>query len=189
MPHTILAQWNHRPGFLPGRGGPRERPVPHSGRKFDTLPRIVGSFTDDQIRAAVESGRLSDPEAAHYLFFQIKERRDLITHYYSHRTTGLSGFRIETQGDGARIRFEDVCMRTTGTTSDIQYELQADGQAVASGSATDSSLSLDRDTLAKIAAAAKPARLTLRRRGESFVSEVFIVYEDGRARITGIRHN
>ncbi|HSE49024.1 MAG TPA: hypothetical protein VLA96_07450 [Terriglobales bacterium] len=38
--------------------------------------RIVGSFTDEQIRAAVATGELSDPAAAEYLARQIMARRD-----------------------------------------------------------------------------------------------------------------
>ncbi len=151
--------------------------------------RIVGSFTDDQIRAAVETGQLSDPEAASYLFSQIRERRDLITHYYAHRTTGLASFRIEPVGDGIRIRFEDVRIRTAELTPAIEYQIKAGSHAVASGAATDSSVHLSRDTVAKIAASGKPARMTLRRPGESFISQVFILYENGQARITGVRHN
>lgn len=40
--------------------------------------RIVASFTDDQIRAAVATGQLSDPAAAEYLARQIMGRRDRI---------------------------------------------------------------------------------------------------------------
>ena len=38
--------------------------------------RIVAAFTDDQIRAAVEAGRYSDPRAAEYLVRVLSERRD-----------------------------------------------------------------------------------------------------------------
>ena len=38
--------------------------------------RIIGSFTDEQIRAAVSTGQLSDPAAAEYLAQQIMRRRD-----------------------------------------------------------------------------------------------------------------
>jgi hypothetical protein len=43
---------------------------------------IVASFTDEQIRAAVETGQLSDPEAAGYLGSQIIARRDKIARAY-----------------------------------------------------------------------------------------------------------
>jgi hypothetical protein len=151
--------------------------------------RIVGSFTDDQIRAAVEAGQFSDPEAAGYLSTQIKERRDLIVRYYSQRTTGLDGFRVEPSGDGVRIRFSDVRARVMGTSSSVEYEVRAGGASVASGPAADSSITLGRDTLAKMAAGGIPVKVSLRRRGERFVTEVYVLYENGEARITGIRHN
>ncbi|HYE24388.1 MAG TPA: hypothetical protein VEG32_04230 [Clostridia bacterium] len=40
--------------------------------------RIVSSFSDDQLRAAVECGELSDPRAAEYLVRQLMVRRDII---------------------------------------------------------------------------------------------------------------
>ncbi|HEV8523252.1 MAG TPA: hypothetical protein VGQ71_02035 [Terriglobales bacterium] len=43
---------------------------------------IVGSFTDEQIRAAVETGQLSDRDAAEYLASQIIARRDKIVQAY-----------------------------------------------------------------------------------------------------------
>ncbi|MCI0354491.1 MAG: hypothetical protein L0099_05540 [Acidobacteria bacterium] len=153
--------------------------------------RIVGSFTDEQIRAAVETGQLSDPEAARYLFFQIKERRDRILHYYAHRTTGLSGFRVEPSADGLRLQFEDVRARTTGSNPAVEYEVRSAGgqTAIASGSSAGSSIALDQDTLARIAASGNLAKVSLRRPGESFLTQVFLLYQDGRASITGIRHN
>jgi len=43
---------------------------------------LVDSFTDEQIRAAVETGELSDPAAADYLATQIMERRDRVVDTY-----------------------------------------------------------------------------------------------------------
>ncbi len=40
--------------------------------------RIVGAFTNEQIRAAVEQGRYSDPRATEYLVRILEERRDKI---------------------------------------------------------------------------------------------------------------
>lgn len=40
--------------------------------------RIVAAFTDEQIRAAVESGRYTDPRATEYLVRVLEERRDKI---------------------------------------------------------------------------------------------------------------
>ena len=46
---------------------------------------IVGSFTDGQIRAVVETGELSDPQAAEYLVEQLINRRDTIVATYLRR--------------------------------------------------------------------------------------------------------
>jgi hypothetical protein len=156
--------------------------------------RIVGSFTDEQIRAAVETGELSDPEATRYLFLQIKERRDRILHYYAHRTTGLDGFFLLTltrQRETFGLGFEDVRARTTGAGTAVEFEIRpAGGQAViASGRVAGSSVALDQDALSKIAAHGGLAKVSLRRHGESFVTEVHVLYQSGRASITGIRHN
>jgi hypothetical protein len=76
-----------------------------------------------------------------------------------------------------------------GTSSSVEYEVRAGGASVASGPAADASITLGRDTLAKMAAGGIPVKVSLRRRGERFVTEVYVLYENGEARITGIRHN
>ena len=54
--------------------------------------RIVTSFTDGQIEAAVSTGEFSDPEAAAYLARFLRERRDAIGRYWFDRVNALDGF-------------------------------------------------------------------------------------------------
>jgi len=69
---------------------------------------IVGSFTNEQIRAAVETGEISDPEAARYLAEQIIERRDRIVRYYLGRWAALDNFRVERAGEAFALLFDDL---------------------------------------------------------------------------------
>jgi len=153
--------------------------------------RIVGSFTDEQIEAAVQTGELSDPAAAGYLASQIKERRDRIVHVYARRTAGLDGFRIERRGTDLALRFHDQRTRTAeaDAIAAIEYEIRANqGQVlITAGALTASELALDPDLLRKMGGGR--AHVSLRRRGERAVTEVFLLSENGQTRITGIRHN
>ncbi len=153
--------------------------------------RIVGSFTDEQIEAAVETGELSDPEAARYLASQIKARRDRIVHAYARRTAGLDGFRIERRSAGLALRFDDQRAITAEASAlaGIEYEIRVDqGKTLlAVGSLAGSELTLHPDSLRTLDGGV--ARVSLSRRGERSVTEVFLLSENGQTRITGIRHN
>lgn len=56
--------------------------------------RIVMSFTDQDVRAVVEAGMLSDREAREYLIATLSERRDKIGAYYLPRVNPLDGFTV-----------------------------------------------------------------------------------------------
>jgi hypothetical protein len=64
----------------------------------------VMSFTDEQLRALVETGEYSDPAAAEYLVRVLAERRDKIGRVYFSRVLPLDNFRIE----GGRLHWDDL---------------------------------------------------------------------------------
>lgn len=57
--------------------------------------KLVTSFTDEQIRAVVDEGEITDPEARSYLIETLIERRDEIGRYWFSRVNPLDRFRIE----------------------------------------------------------------------------------------------
>ncbi len=70
--------------------------------------KIVMSFTDDQIRAAVEMGDLTDKGAEDYLTRILVERRDKIGRYWFGRVNALDNFSIVRDGDEQRLEFDDL---------------------------------------------------------------------------------
>jgi len=83
--------------------------------------RIVTSFTDAQIAAAVEAGQLSDPDAAAALREFLIERRDRIGLHWFARVNPLDRFGI----DGQTLSFADLAVERgyTGDPPATRYEL------------------------------------------------------------------
>ncbi len=69
--------------------------------------KIVVAFTDDDIRALVETGDYSDERVADYLVEVLAARRDKIGHTYFSKLLPLDAFRLV---DG-RLQFEDLAVR------------------------------------------------------------------------------
>jgi hypothetical protein len=66
----------------------------------------VMSFTDEDIRAIVETGEYSDPRVVEYIVKTLAARRDKIGRAYLTRMLALDSFRVE-QGE---LRFEDLAV-------------------------------------------------------------------------------
>jgi hypothetical protein len=73
--------------------------------------KIIMSFSDDDIRAAVKAGRLKSQEDADYIAKTLIERRDLIGRYWFKAANPLDGFLLE----GDRLTFKDLSV-------DYQFE-------------------------------------------------------------------
>lgn len=65
--------------------------------------RIAMAFSDDEIRALVETGGLSDPAAARYLADTIIQRRDAVGRYWFAQVNTADNFRLV---DNERLRFD-----------------------------------------------------------------------------------
>ncbi len=71
--------------------------------------RIVMSFTDEMVRALVETGQLEDPEAGQYLLATLLERRDRIIRYYLRQLNPLDDWRVENGSDPEpELRFRNL---------------------------------------------------------------------------------
>ena len=73
--------------------------------------KIVMSFTEGQIRAAVHAGQLSDPEAEDYLVRTLIERQRKIGRFAFSRVNPLDQFNISGAGESARLEFQDLAAR------------------------------------------------------------------------------
>jgi len=85
--------------------------------------KIVASFSDAQITAAVESAHYEDPRASVFLVRNLIERRDKIARYWFGRVAPLDFFEIE----GGVLRFHDLAVdiglaRARGYNVDIESE-------------------------------------------------------------------
>jgi hypothetical protein len=75
--------------------------------------KLVMSFTDEQLRAAVETGQYSDPEAAEYLLQTLIERRDIVGTYWFGRMAPLDNFELHNSSSGKQeLCFEDLAVET-----------------------------------------------------------------------------
>ncbi len=73
--------------------------------------KIVMAFRDDDLRALVEAGQYSDPEAADYLFRTLKERRDKIGRHWFGKVNPLDCFTTALNPSAFQISFEDLAVK------------------------------------------------------------------------------
>ncbi len=78
--------------------------------------KIVLAFTDEDIRALVETGEYSDPRVVDYLTSTLAERRDKIGQTYLAKVLPLDSFRVH---DG-ELSFEDLAVKY-GLRSPLDY--------------------------------------------------------------------
>lgn len=107
--------------------------------------RLVTAFTDEQIRAIVETARLTDPEARAYLIRTLIARRDEIGRYWFARVNPLDRFRLEAASGTAaeavpyHLHFDDLAV-TTGLApadaSSYRYAIYHRGEPLVEGAGT-----------------------------------------------------
>jgi len=85
--------------------------------------RIILRFSDEMIRAIVETGKIEDPEAEDYLVRTLIKRRDKIIHHYLPRTSPLDEFRIERDDASTSLNFINLMLASGISESDLyEYE-------------------------------------------------------------------
>ncbi|MBW3660883.1 MAG: hypothetical protein KY397_04540 [Gemmatimonadetes bacterium] len=84
--------------------------------------KIVMSFTDEQLDAAVAAGQYSDPRAAQYLLEELKKRRDATGRYWFREVSPLDEPRVE----GNSLVFDDLWIRHFGGPADYLWKLEWD---------------------------------------------------------------
>src|SRR6185436_7818910 len=83
---------------------------------------IVSRFNDEMIRAIVDEGRLSDPEAASYLTDVIKRRRDKVVAYWIAQTNPLDAFTVSRSAAGTELTFDNAAVRLGVTGPAASYK-------------------------------------------------------------------
>ena len=66
------------------------------------------SFSDEDIRTIVETGRLSNSEAEEYLVKTLIERRDKVGKYWFKKINPIDTFKIERKNDEITLSFTDL---------------------------------------------------------------------------------
>ena len=66
--------------------------------------KIISTFTDEHLRAAVAAGRYTNPAAAEWIARVLAERRDIIARYFFDRVPPLDFFRV----NAGWLRFRDL---------------------------------------------------------------------------------
>jgi hypothetical protein len=95
----VPEQWHSNypnPAFLSAQPGDR----------FWAAKQIM-AFTEQDIRALVETGQFSDPQAVDYLTRVLVERRDKIGRAYLSKGLALDGFKVQ----NGRLQFEDLAAK------------------------------------------------------------------------------
>jgi len=109
----------HPPGWKPLHGNPAFDNMTHNDAYWAV--RILASFTEEDLRACVAAGEYSDPAAAEYLVKTLQERQRKIIDYYYEKVNPLDDFRLESEGGGLALHFQDYWVNdgvgTVGQTS------------------------------------------------------------------------
>lgn len=84
--------------------------------------KLVMSFSDDQLDAAVAAGQYSDPQAAAYLLRGLKARRDATGRFWFRQVSPLHRPRVE---NGALV-FDDLWIRYFGGPAGYRWEFDWD---------------------------------------------------------------
>ena len=86
--------------------------------------RIASRFSDQMIRAIVDTGQLSDAAAAKYLTDVIIKRRDKVVAYWISQTNPLDDFEVVNAASGASLRFDNAAIRLGAAGGDAAYTAQ-----------------------------------------------------------------
>ena len=86
--------------------------------------RIASRFTDRMIRGIVETGRLTNPEAARVLSDVIIRRRDKVVAYWLTKTNPLDEFDVRGAGSGAELTFDNAAVRLRVARPGVRYKVR-----------------------------------------------------------------
>lgn len=100
----------------------------------------VMSFRDDDIRAIVETGELSNSDAEEYLIKTLIERRDKIGRYWFSKINPLDKFNVRKSSDKLILTFSDLGVDQSlysASETEYRYEISLDGSSLVENMTTD----------------------------------------------------
>lgn len=169
--------------------------------------KLVMSFTDEDLRAIVETGKLGSVEAEAYMLDVLEERRDATGRYWFSRINPLDRFRVEgaaeapleasaSAGGAARqappvLRFDDLMVEgklAPSGEAEYVYEIRHAGERLASGTAEEPAVPLRAEGGGRVV----EVTLRTRRAGGSLskATRVWVLFPEGGApRIAGIERD
>lgn len=182
--------------FKPGRWVPTHPLPPFENMTLRDAfwgAKQVMSFSDEDIRAIVETGQYSNPEAEVYIVNTLMERRDKIGRYWFSKMNPLDKFSIKVQDNNLRLTFEDLSV-SSGLVDAGDHSYQ-----VAVGS-ENSTFSLNRELnspeviieLCDHISKDDVLRFEIKTIGSEFTGQgkmvtIYVVLENGETRVAGIR--
>ncbi|MCP4634164.1 MAG: hypothetical protein GY855_14660 [candidate division Zixibacteria bacterium] len=95
--------------------------------------KIVMSFTDEQLKAIIDLGQYSNPEAAKYIFSTLIRRRDKIGRYWFNKVNPLDKFELLENADNQSLLFKDLAVETgleSAQSTAYKYEIRINGRVV-----------------------------------------------------------
>lgn len=158
--------------------------------------KIVASFTEEQIAAAVETGEITEPRARQYLVNVLTRRRDAIARHWHSEVAALGGFRLEKRGGDYALAFEDLRVKH-GTAEPVPYAVEIStlaGEKLSDGSVQGNRIALDQSLLERISRAGTSERdrgvatVALARAGESRRVRVYLWRNSGGLEIVGVEN-
>jgi len=95
--------------------------------------KIVMSFTDEQLKAVVDIGQYSNPEAAEYILRTLIQRRDKIGRYWFRKVNPLDDFELAENVGNQQLLFNDLAVETgleSAQSTAYKYEIRINGNVV-----------------------------------------------------------
>lgn len=155
----------------------------------------VMSFSNEDIRAVVGTGEITNEEAESYLRQILINRRDKIGEYWFSRINPLDKFRAEINGDSLLLNFSDLGVEGrifSAKSTRYSYKVYESGKLIQESKVTDKSLAVVKD-INYLGTTSAPKRvlkfrfLTDRPETEYKPVEVYVSLEKSGPRIVGIR--
>lgn len=88
--------------------------------------KIILSFSEEDLKAIIETGKLTNDKVREYITGTLLERRKLIGEYWFDQTAPLDWFQIETRAEGLTVRATDLALYY-GLKASARYRVSAPG--------------------------------------------------------------
>lgn len=158
--------------------------------------KMVMAFSDEQIRAVVEAGQITDGEAEEYLIQTLIERRNKIGRYWFERVNPLDKFQSRLEGGKLILAFSDLGVDGKlfePHQSDYLYAVEIDGEEWLEDKRTPQPvIELDiqnMDAEVKKGPSILKVQIYTRRGGQKHpdkMTEVYVALEENHSRVVGL---